>query len=152
MRRAYSIYRYKLQKGDNDATARIIISSEESDETRDIPIPFHKMPYYYAKSLSNTINQKDVPIWDITFIELQKAYNKARFDPYLKYNATELIKKCFREFGISFKRRIPWLYPDNGKLLISNQHIDVKRYFNIMLSNIYLRLRVSGPSFWNKDY
>ena len=150
MRRAYSIYRYKLQKGDNDATSRIIISSEESDEKRDIP--FHKTPYSFAKSLSNTVNQKDVPIWDITFIELQKAYNKARFDPYLKYNATELIKKCFREFGISFKRRIPWLYPDNGKLLISNQHIDVKRYFNIMLSNIYLRLRASGPSFWNKDY
>ena len=112
--RAHAVHSYKLQKRVYDATdARNIISRIINRRN----IPERNMPMSFDASISNTVHEKDVPVWDITFVELKNAYNKARFDPYLKDDSfifiPNLINKCSSRF---FKRRIPWLYPDNGKL------------------------------------
>ena len=51
-----------------------------------------------------------IPEWDITLSDLQEVYDKARFDRYLDWKQTYFF--CFET---DFKRRIPWLYPDNGR-------------------------------------
>ena len=51
-----------------------------------------------------------IPEWDITLPQLQEIYDTARFDRNLDWAQTYFF--CFEK---QFKRRIPWLYPENGK-------------------------------------
>ena len=106
---SYAIYKYKLQKGDSNAIGRKGISSRR--RPRDIAMT--QMPRAFQTSLSNKLNEKDVPVWDITFAQLNKAYNKARFDNYLTTHDPIETNRCLNRI---FKRRIPWLFPDGGKL------------------------------------
>ena len=67
-----------------------------------------------------------IPKWDITLDQLQVLYDKARFERFLEWSTKSLGRQTNRRwfawrklcFSTSFKRRIPWLYPQNGKLFL----------------------------------
>ena len=67
-----------------------------------------------------------IPKWDITLAELQALYDKARFKRYLEWSTKSLGRPTNRRwfarrrlcYSTAFKRRIPWLYPENGKLFL----------------------------------
>ena len=67
-----------------------------------------------------------IPKWDITLDQLQVLYDKARFKRYLEWSTKSLGRRTNRRwfawkklcYSTAFKRRIPWLYPQNGKLFI----------------------------------
>ena len=109
MLRAHAVHSYKLQKRVNNATSRNIISRIINPRN----IPERSKPISFDASISNTVHEKDVPVWDITLVELNKAYNKARFDNYLTTRDPIETNRCLNRI---FKRRIPWLFPDDGKL------------------------------------
>ena len=52
----------------------------------------------------NTETEKDVPTWDISPSDLDGFFDLARFERYLSWDN-----------NLSFKRRITWLFPDNGE-------------------------------------
>ena len=70
-----------------------------------------------------------IPKWDITLDQLQVLYDKARFKRYLEWSTKSLGRRTIRPnrrwfawrklcYSTAFKRRIPWLYPQNGKLFL----------------------------------
>ena len=79
-----------------------------------------------ARKIKVTDFDNTIPEWDLTIQELQVLYDRSRFKRHfdwfanspLEVNAkyklvgTTLVQSCSKT---SFKRRIPWLYPDNGK-------------------------------------
>ena len=56
--------------------------------------------------VKNTETENQIPTWSISPSEFDQSYDQARFDRYL----TSIDDP-------SFKRRITWLYPDNGTRL-----------------------------------
>ena len=60
--------------------------------------------YNHEKNIESEI---DVPTWDVSLTILDGVFDQARFDRHLTW-----------EENTSFKRRIPWLYPSNGKFKI----------------------------------
>ena len=78
-----------------------------------------------------------IPEWDITLQELQVVYDQARFERNLQWKKKYWFiqkKFCFR---MKFKRRIPWLYGQNGtQLLLTYSEVFVHTWwhpsFNLM--------------------
>ena len=106
---SYAVFRYSHGKGIPKATARVLRQPEVHGQSED-----------YAKNFwKSTDSRYDrfVPIWDVTFEQLHKAYDNARFDRYLSGNVDPIrlgstgYERCFNRI---FKRKIFWLYPDDG--------------------------------------
>ena len=78
-----------------------------------------------------------IPKWDITLDELQEIYDKARFDRYLVWKITYPQTMFCSGYKKEFKRRIPWLYPDNGKYKIVFMHFKtIIKYACLYLLNL----------------
>ena len=80
-------------------------------------------PNYYREIPSHDFDRY-IPKWDITLAELQELYDEARFERFLDWSYWYGVpnrrwsawqKLCYE---MVFKRRIPWLYPKDGKLFL----------------------------------
>ena len=106
---AYAIYRYRMEREDTTATASRRISTR-----RDNPkVAIKNQPRHFQHRLDEINDQNVPPLWEISRDQLNKAYDKARFDRYLNDIDRHMNRKLYNKF---FKRRIPWLYPDDGNL------------------------------------
>ena len=97
---SYAVFRYSNEKGMPKATGRVLRQ----------PVNLEDTAWQYEDSTDSRYD-RFVPIWELTFEQLHKAYDKARFDRYLQGNTAGLARSCFNRI---FKRRIFWLYPDDG--------------------------------------
>ena len=151
---AYAVYKYRIDKGITKLKGRTITSARRinplTGHIRRKFVPISARPKYFDKQTNSRYDQ-GVPVWDIPFAELKKAYDEARFDRYLKANDPNSNRRFFNRF---FKRRIFWLYPKNGKLHtpMPNQILKGYRYPSKMLYYAPYRLLCSRLSLWNQDY
>ena len=103
---SYAVFRYSHGKGIPKATARVLRQ----------PVNLEDYAMNFEKSTDSRYD-RFVPIWDVTFEQLHKAYDNARFDRYLSGNVDPIrlgstgYERCFNRI---FKRKIFWLYPDDG--------------------------------------
>ena len=63
----------------------------------------------------NIALQGSIPIWDISFAQLQVLVHSIRLKPYYDWEYRDA--KCVKK---EIKRRIPWLYPVDGKFQITS--------------------------------
>ena len=108
---------------------------EEDCESRNIlksaPNPVLPVitPNYYRYRGETEDFDHYIPKWDITLDQLQVLYDKARFKRYLEWSTKSLGRRTIRPnrrwfawrklcYSTAFKRRIPWLYPQNCKLFL----------------------------------
>ena len=87
----------------------------------------HKSDCIQANSYHNrhsTENEYSVPVWDVSFEELQDAYKIVAMTRNLDWHTEQILeeKSCIPLFKIpkkvgDFPRRITWLFVDDGKLI-----------------------------------
>ena len=137
----WAIYKHQARKGilDVDRGQRTRKENEEEYESRNIlehrapPPPYTRAPdpplpaitpsFYRDLGGTNDFDHY-IPKWNINLGELQELYDEARFKRYLKWSTKSFQpnrrwsawkKLCYRT---AFKRRIPWLYPYDGKFFL----------------------------------
>ena len=76
-------------------------------------IKTENMPKHHSDKKNVDLEDK-VPKWDISFEDLVTFYDKARFEKYLDWELDEVVNgQCSKR---QLKRRITWLYPEDGAL------------------------------------
>ena len=137
----WAIYKHQTKKGVLDVVRgqRTRKTNDEQYEGRNIikSAPNRVLPVitpnYYREIRSQDFDRY-IPKWDITLAELQELYDDARFERYLewsywmqslgtqpttRWSAWRKLEGKWRQcYSMAFKRRIPWLYPENGKLFL----------------------------------
>ena len=103
---------YRKEKATRGSKSRVL---GDDDQTDDEPPEGSALSYNKAGGTRDFDHL--IPKWDITLDQLQEMYDKARFERYLAWKKTYWF--CFKK---EFKRRIPWLYPENGKIVLFNFH------------------------------
>ena len=82
------------------------------------------IPPDFYRNIRTIDYDKYIPSWDITLPQLQVLYDEARFERFLDWSYWYGVpnrrwsawqKLCHE---MVFKRRIPWLYPKDGKLFL----------------------------------
>ena len=138
----WAIYKHHMRVGVHDVV-RGQRRSKEHDEDPESPsklksarIPNSPLipPVFYRNIRTDDYDQY-IPRWEITLGQLQVLYDEARFKRYLEWSTKRLpsqpnrkffsLKKLAKRgkcFTTKFKRRIPWLYPENGKLHSQNSY------------------------------
>ena len=138
----WAIYRHHMRVGVHDVVRgqRTRKEHDEDHESRNklksAPNPGSPLftPGFY-RNIRTVVNDRYIPKWDITLSQLQVLYKEARFKRYLEWSTKKLgrqpnrkwfsLKKLARRgkcFTTKFKRRIPWLYPENGILPSQNSY------------------------------
>ena len=132
----WAIYRHHMRVGVHDVV-RGQRTREEHDEDREslnklnsarIPGAPLITPDSY-RNIRKVDYDQYIPKWDITLRQLQVLYDEARFKRYLEWSTKSLGRRTIRPnrrwfawrklcYSTAFKRRIPWLYPQNGKLFL----------------------------------
>ena len=74
----------------------------------------NEVAYYSDKK--NTDLEDKVTTWDMSAEDLQTFYDDARFENFLDWEYDDVTnvdgkRQCKK---VSLKRRIPWLYPEDG--------------------------------------
>jgi len=129
----WAIYKHQRKKRAVIRGQRSMNERDEEYESRNVPknrapnppLPASTPDFY--RDLGGTKEfDHFIPKWEITLAELQELYDEARFERYLKWsywmqslgNQPNRRWSTWRKlcYSMSFKRRIPWLYPENGKL------------------------------------
>ena len=111
------------KEDEEDCESRNILKSAPNPVLPVIP------PNYYRYRGETEDHDHYIPKWDITLDQLQVLYDKARFKRYLEWSTKSLGRRTIRPnrrwfawrklcYSTAFKRRIPWLYPQNGKLFL----------------------------------
>ena len=141
----WAIRKYQRRIGALDVVRgqRTMKEKEEDFEGRNIlksapnPVLPVNTPSSYRYNGETEDYDHYIPKWDISLKQLQKLYDEARFKRYLDWSSKSLTprrqpdRRCFsftklakrgKCFTTKFKRRIPWLYPDNGILLSRNSY------------------------------
>ena len=109
---AYMIYEHRKAKRINTHKSRAISFNTNLFRA----IKSESMPKYYSDKKNVDLEDK-VPKWDISFQDLVTFYDKARFEKYLDWELDEVVSgQCSKR---QLKRRITWLYPEDGSLFSS---------------------------------
>ena len=74
------------------------------------------VPPQHYRIFQNHDLEHNVPKWRITFEQLVDFYDRARFERYIDFSYRKCCWKCTKEK--EFKRRITWLLPENGTLVV----------------------------------
>ena len=122
----WAIYKHQRKKGVLVRDQRTRKANDEEYESRNIPK--NRSPPDSYREIRSQDFDKYIPKWEITLAELQELYDEARFKRYLDWSYwmqslgtqpnrrwSSWRKLCY---SMAFKRRIPWLYPENGKLFL----------------------------------
>ena len=169
----WAIYRHHMRVGVHDVL-RGQRTREEHDEDREglkkLKLAPHRIvpliPPDFYRNIRTVDYDQYIPRWDITLSELQVLYDEARFERYLEWSTKKLSSQPNRKFfslkkfakrgkcfTTKFKRRIPWLYPENGILPSQNsyEHLYPNFVLHICLYSIF-RLLYSCLSIFRVDH
>ena len=78
-------------------------------------VTLNKEPLYY-KDIKNSALEPQIPVWDISMLELRDLYHSVRLHAYFDYESPVYAPSSSACVSKPIKRLIPWLFPQDGKL------------------------------------